>query len=157
VIRSPGQAGAPWLIVTARVLAAVTVVVIALIVFTPGPPDASGQQWLRMWLDQVHRTWMPGWITFGLVEFCANVLLFAPLGLFGALSLRERRWRVLPLLAAASGVIELVQRLALPQREASWLDVLANVIGAAAGYGLALLVARASQRRGLPLRPAECA
>src|SRR5690606_11568288 len=106
VIRSPRQAGAPWLIVTARVLTAVPVVTVALIVFTPGPPDAAGQAWLRQWLDAVHRTWMPGWITFALVEFCANVLMFVPLGLFGALSVRQRRWRVLPLLAAASAAIE---------------------------------------------------
>lgn len=126
----------------ARVLLAVTVVLIGLIVFTPGPPDASGQQRLRLWLDAVHRTWMPGWITFGLVEFAANVLMFVPLGLFGTLAIRRRRWLVIPVLGLASGVIELVQRLALPQREASWLDVLADIMGAAAGCGLALLLLR---------------
>jgi hypothetical protein len=153
VTRSPRQADAPWSAVTARVLLAATVVVIGLIVFTPGPPDASGQLRLRLWLDAVHRTWMPGWITFGLVEFCANVLMFIPLGLFGALSLRDRRWLVIPLLAVTSAVIELVQRFALPQRDGSWHDLMANAVGAAAGYGLALLVARASHRRSL--RPAH--
>jgi hypothetical protein len=155
VIRPTRHTGTPWSAVAARVLLTVTVALIGLIVFTPGPPDASGQQRLRLWLDAVHRTWMPGWITFGLVEFAANVLMFVPLGLFGMLALRRRSWLVIPALALVSGVIELVQRLALPQREASWLDVLANTIGAAAGYGLALVMTRFAGRPRTPLRPAD--
>lgn len=134
----------------ARLLLVATVVTVAVIVFTPGPPDALGQQRLARWLDAVHRTWMPGWITFGLIEFLSNVVMFLPLGLFGALALRGRRYLVIPGGAALSGTIELVQQLALPGRDGSWQDIVANTVGAVVGYLLALAVLRHVGRRGLP-------
>ena len=78
---------------------------------------------------------------FPAAELLANVALFVPLGLLGALLLPRRRWwTALLALVALSVTIETVQGLVLPYRIASAHDVLANTLGAAVGVGLALLV-----------------
>ncbi len=142
-----GRAASPRVALVARLLLIATVVTVAVIVFTPGPPDAEGQQRLARWLDAVHQTWMPGWVTFGLIEFASNVLMFLPLGLFGALALRSRRYLVVPACLALSCLVELVQWLGLPDRDGSWRDILANTVGALIGYLVACLVLRRSTRR----------
>lgn len=125
-----------------RVLFGVTLLIVAAIVFTPGPPAPEEQQRLARWFDEVHRTWMPGWITFGLTEFAANIVMFAPLGFFGALAVTSRRALVIPACAAFSVAIELVQGLALPGRDGTWHDVVANTVGAALGWAIAVAVTR---------------
>ena len=68
------------------------------------------------------------------VEFGANVVLFVPLGLLAMVWSPRSRW----VHAVAGGLvlssaIELVQAMARPDRTASWVDVLANTIGAGLG------------------------
>ena len=68
------------------------------------------------------------------VEFGANVVLFVPLGLLAMVWSPRSRW----VHAVAGGLvlsstIELVQAIARPDRTASWVDVLANTIGAGLG------------------------
>lgn len=88
-----------------------------------------------------------GWIRDGLgfasvrqgwVEFAANVALFAPLGILVTLALR-RAWTGIAAAVVLSAGAELVQLL-LPGRTASARDVVANVLGAAFGALLVLLV-----------------
>jgi len=142
VVVTRWRATSPRVVITARALLAATAIVVAVIVFTPGPPDESGQRALAAWLDRVHTTWMPGWITFDLIEFASNAVMFLPLGLLGALAMTGRRWVTVPACAALSSAIEVVQSLVLPEREGSWQDIAANSLGALIGCLLALALLR---------------
>lgn len=122
---------------------------VALITLTPGPPDPEGQRALIAWLARAHRSGLPGWITYDLIESGANVVMFLPLGLFGALALPAgRRWAVVPALVLLTVGIELTQAAGLAGRYASVSDVLANSAGAVLGWLLALLVVRLLHRPG---------
>lgn len=78
---------------------------------------------------------------YDVVEFSANIAMFAPVGVFVVILAGARRWW-LALLAgfAASCTIELGQLLFLPDRYATLADVVANTAGAAAGTALGLLL-----------------
>lgn len=143
---APRRPAAQRIRLTARVLLGAVTLAVAAIVFSPGPPDAAGQRGLEQWLFRLHRDGLPTWISFSLVEFIANVVMFLPLGLLGALALRQHHWLIVPICAAFSGAIETVQLLALPERDGTLNDVLANASGAALGFLLALLVMRAVRR-----------
>lgn len=121
----------------AVVLLAAALGLIAAIVFAPLSPDASGQRRLAAWLVAVHRTWMPHWVTFGLIEFASNVVMFVPLGFLGAIVFVHDRRAVIGACVAFSAAVESVQWILLPHRQADWRDVLANSLGAAAGIALA--------------------
>lgn len=83
-----------------------------------------------------------------LADAIANFLLYVPVGIFACLMLRRRRspgWvTCIMALLLAGGLSLLVESLQtmLPQRVASWTDVIANVGGAALG----MLLAPAFQR-----------
>jgi len=96
-------------------------------------------------LARLHAIGLPPILNVHAAEFGANIALFVPLGLLGAL-LAPRRlwWAVLLGLVAVSISIELVQAWGLPYRRASVRDVLGNSAGAALGVGLSLLVPRRS-------------
>lgn len=129
-------------------LLAASAVAVALIVFNPRPPAESAQQRLARWLREVHQTWMPGWVTFDLIEFLANVVMFVPLGFFAALTWRgAHRWLVVALCLVLSGGVELTQTLALPGRFGSWSDVVANTLGGTIGLLIAEYVRRILKRR----------
>ncbi|HEY5116179.1 MAG TPA: VanZ family protein [Nakamurella sp.] len=121
--------------------------VVAVITFTPGPPDADGQRDLIAFLVRAHAQGLPQWVTFGKVEFGANVLMFVPIGLFGALALPRARWLIVPAGVALSVVIEAVQAADLPARVSTPRDVVANGIGALLGYLLATVVLAEVHRR----------
>lgn len=131
-------------------------VVIAVITLWPGPPAAYGQSWLRDFLGQAHAHGLPRWITFGKIEFASNIVLFMPVGLFGALMLPRQRWLIVPAAALASVAIETVQAMALPLRYATVRDVIANTVGALVGYLLAVAIVTHLHwraRRQLPIPP----
>lgn len=134
-----------------RVLSVVALVTFALVIgiitLWPGPPDASGQSALRAFLVRGYAHGIPTWITFDRIEFTSNVVMFVPVGFFGALVLRRRRWLVVPAAAAASAGIETVQALALPMRDGTLRDVASNTVGALIGYLIAALVVAAVRRR----------
>lgn len=96
-----------------------------------------------------------GWSSLrqGWVEFAANVALFAPLG-FLVTALVRRLWAGVGAALLVSAAAEAVQVL-LPGRSASPRDVLANVVGAAIGALLAVLVLRRLRRRLSPVAPEE--
>jgi hypothetical protein len=129
------------------VLFGLVLLLVGWIVLQPGPPDANGQHGLNVFLYHQHRLGLPYWIDFALIEQLSNMLMFLPLGLLGALSLRRSNWLVVPAFAALSGLIELVQLLFLPDRVASVSDVLTNSAGALIGYLLALPLLRRRMRR----------
>lgn len=135
-----------------RVLLAVVFLAVVLIVFAPGPPAADSQRWLAHWLETVHRTWMPRWVTFDLIEFVSNVVMFVPLGFLGVVAApRLRKW-VVPACVLFSGLIELFQYLLLPARQGSWADIAANSLGAVIGMLAAGAVLRRVRRRVIPYR-----
>lgn len=128
----------------AAALLGMIVVVIAVIVFMPGPPDATGQAELQQFLAKGHRHGLPLWIDFDLVQNLSNVVMFLPIGLLGALALYRRNYLIVLYAGLASGLIELVQLVLLPDRVASWQDLRANSIGAFLGL---LCAAPALRRR----------
>ncbi|MEZ0446847.1 VanZ family protein [Cellulomonas sp. ICMP 17802] len=94
-------------------------------------------------LDHLHQIGLPEILNVHAAEFAANIALFVPLGLLGALLVPRRRWwLVLVALVALSIGIETVQAIGLPYRRSSARDVLGNSLGAAIGVGLSLLVRR---------------
>ncbi|ALX65536.1 hypothetical protein AB663_000038 [Microbacterium sp. XT11] len=77
---------------------------------------------------------------FARVEFLANLLMFVPIGALAFVLLPRRAWLLsLAIGPALSFAIESTQRLALPHREATVGDLLANSAGATAGVGIAIL------------------
>ena len=127
-----------------RVVSAVLLVtfgiVVAIITFWPGPPDPDGQHALKNFLAQAYTQGLPRWITFDRIEFGANVVMFMPIGFFGALALARARWLILPAAVGASVVIETVQAYRMPERVGTPDDVIANSLGALLGYLLAVVV-----------------
>jgi len=121
--------------------------VVGVITFWPGPPDPDGQLALRAFLDQAHRTGLPLWITFGKIEFGANIVMFVPIGFFGALALPRWRWLVVPAAVLGSGCIEVMQAARLPDRFGTARDVVANGLGALVGYLLAAALLSVLLRR----------
>jgi len=75
-----------------------------------------------------------GFVTYGFVDFFANVLWFVPATAIATVLLGRRRW-FMPLLGAVvlSVGIELVQSSMLAERVGSLADVTANAVGAALG------------------------
>ena len=147
---SPPASGPDRLIrILAGVLLVVVLGIIALIVGWPSPPAGLSQQHLAGFLERAHRTGLPHWISFDLVEGLSNVVMFVPLAFLGALALPRRPWMVLPGCFLLSCAIEAGQTLLLPGRYGSWEDVAHNTVGAAVGLILAVpwLLARSDRRR----------
>jgi len=106
-------------------------------VLWPGPPAAEAQHRLAQWLAAAHRRGLPHWLSFGLVEYVSNIVMFLPLGALGCVAFRRRwllTWFVLALFSVA---IEASQAWWLPQRDGSLRDVSSNSIGAALGIAVA--------------------
>lgn len=127
-----------------RALLAAYLVVLAGVTLGPQPFDDGTAGTVRRAV-----AWLAarGWpVTYDGVEAAANVALFVPYGLLGALLVPRRRWWV-PVLAASasSAVIETIQR-AIPTRYATVQDWVLNTLGAAVGVALVALVVR--RRRG---------
>jgi VanZ family protein len=130
----------------AGVLLCVILLIIAVIVFWPGPPDADGQTALRRYLNYAHWHGLPRRIDYNLVQNLANVAMFLPIGLLGALALYRRNYLVVIYAGLASGLIESVQ-LILPDRVSSWQDITANTAGAFLGLLCAIPALRRRYKR----------
>jgi VanZ like family len=94
----------------------------------------------------------PSWVTPEDYGNLLNVLLFVPIGLLLAWWLGSRWAWALPVAAALSVSIELVQRVPAVARESSLADVACNVTGACVGVVL-VAVGRVVRRRS-PAPPA---
>lgn len=129
--------------------------IVTLITMWPFPPAPGGQSWLREYLQRAHAHGLPRWISFGKIEFGSNIVMFVPLGLFGALALARHRWLVVPVAALASAAIETIQLVALPARYATVRDVVANTTGALIGYLLALATLAYLRRRARARTPSS--
>ena len=146
-----GQTIVRWFRVISWVLLLSASAIVAEITFSAGPPDPEGQLALREFLVRGYQQGLPTWITFGKIEFAANILMFVPIGFFGALCLPRFGWLIIPIAIAASTGIEIVQSARLPHRVGTPRDVAANTLGAIIGvllaYLLVALVRRVARRR----------
>lgn len=81
----------------------------------------------------------------GWIEFVTNILLFAPLGFLLTL-LFGRSWRGV-LLALLLSVAAEIAQMVIPSRQPSLRDILANLLGAALGAGIAWLLVLRRRRQ----------
>ncbi|MFS0712966.1 VanZ family protein [Microbacterium sp. 2P01SA-2] len=115
----------------ARALLIVYVVVLALIAFWPTPVDRDAGPILRAITSAVP------WLTYARIEFAANIALFVPFGWCAALGWPRWQAYVIPAGLVISLAIEAAQGVLLAERTASVWDVVANTLGAAAGWLIA--------------------
>ena len=107
---------------------------LACVGFWPTPVERPAAGLLRSVLRFLQEQPLTAGIRAGHVEVAANVALFVPLGVLVAMLLPARRWWM----AAAAGLlgsaaIEVVQFLALDQRQGSLRDIASNTAGALVG------------------------
>jgi len=125
----------------ALVLAVLYAVALVLIAFWPSPVDRAGHDTLQRWLAWLQAHGAPGWLTYGMVEFASNIVLFIPAGFLIVVLAGARFWWLGPLAGLlGSAAIEVGQLILLPARTASTRDVVANTSGALIGTVLGLLV-----------------
>ncbi|GAA1139441.1 hypothetical protein GCM10009651_24330 [Microbacterium natoriense] len=125
--------------ITTLVIGIPFLALIGFLALTPRRVEQSIPNVLDLILGAVHRL---GWtsLDFTTLEVAANVLVFIPVGIVAYVFLpRRARWLALAVGPAASIAIELTQLLALPNRDPSINDVIANSIGATIGVALCLL------------------
>ena len=121
---------------------------VALIVLWPTPVDRGGAGTLRRALSFLHEHGLPTFVTYSVVEFSANILMFVPLGLFWFLLTPPRmRWWAPAVGFALSTLIEATQFLLIPQRFATPYDIVANTLGTLMGALSAWILLAGRDRR----------
>lgn len=131
------------------ILSLVTFAYLGLVGWITLTPQAEERQggllWaLALFFDR-HAT--TEWITFNLLEFVANALLFLPFGVFFVLLFGRARWWLAILLGVALTVgIEFAQQF-IPNRVSDVRDIVSNSIGAVLGTVFALVVTASKARR----------
>ncbi|KQX05672.1 MULTISPECIES: VanZ family protein [unclassified Leifsonia] len=124
----------------AAVLMAVYLLVLALVVLWPEPVDKPANHEVYASIIWFHQLGLD-WVTYDMIEFTSNVVMFLPFGIILTVLLGRRLWWLSTLAAVVlSTAIELTQLLLLPDRYPSVRDVIANSIGALIGSLLVLLV-----------------
>jgi glycopeptide antibiotics resistance protein len=134
---------------------AVTLAAVAALVLWPTHPDVAGV-WLRTdsLFTPLIGLGVPAWLLrVGVFEFASNIVMFLPLGFFGALLLRRELWWISALACfALTCAIETTQGLLLPGRVFDPSDIVGNTVGGAVGAAVAWAVraaVSAGARRGV--------
>src|SRR5690554_4024153 len=105
----------------------------------PQPLDSNGRGILHRIIRFISGDDTLDWITFALVEFTANIVLFVPVGVLFTLMLGWRRWWLAALLGAGlTAAIEFAQ-LFIPNRVTDPRDLVSNSVGALIGVTLVLV------------------
>lgn len=127
------------------------------LLFWPSPVDRPIDGALMHIIQWLHARGLPQWVvSYGKVEFAANILLFVPFGVILALRLHRRFWWLSVVIAAAvSAAVELAQAIFLPERVPAFSDIVANTSGALVGALLVLVLWSISRRRALARRAAR--
>lgn len=118
-----------------RVLAALAALyLVGLAVLVAGPWGWALNRLTVACYVQLRYEWpiAPAWVGPEHYGVLLNVVLFVPLGASVVLLAGRPWWQAVVLAAAGSTVIEVAQGLWL-ERQATWQDVAANTVGAAAG------------------------
>lgn len=139
--RPAGSARAGRVLRASRIWLGAYVAVLAGIAFWPTHVDADARPFLASITELIP------WLSYGVIEFTANILLFVPLGVLCTLVLRRRAVLVVPIALLVTVAIEAGQALLLPDRTAALSDIIANVAGAAVGQLLVLGVRFLRRRR----------
>jgi glycopeptide antibiotics resistance protein len=120
---------------------------VAWMTLRPAPYEPEAGEFLQRLLDAFARSPVLAWITFDVVEFTANVVMFVPLGILCLVWFGARRWWTAPVAGLAlSGAIELAQATLLDSRVSDVRDLIANTLGAVVGMGIVLLGDRLRSR-----------
>jgi VanZ family protein len=134
----------------AALLAGVAVLCLAgvlVVGYLPSRIDGGVEPAVRRVLAWLQAMGAPEWVNYDFADFVANIGFFVPIGLVAALLLPWRIWWLaMPLGAVLSGALELGQALFLPERYASWTDVLANTIGTFLGALIGAAIRAATRR-----------
>ena len=105
----------------------------------PSPVDKPVSGQIREVINTAHSAGAPKNLGYTLIENVGNIALFVPLGALLAMLLpRPRRWLALAFGFLFACAIEITQGLLLPERTASWVDVVSNTIGTLIGLLLIL-------------------
>ena len=106
----------------------------------PQPLDSGNNGLLLRALGVFSRHDATDWITYGRVEFGANIVMFIPIGVFLLLLFGRRLWWLAIALAVVlTGSIEFTQQF-LPTRYPDVRDLIANGSGAVLGVVLGLIL-----------------
>jgi glycopeptide antibiotics resistance protein len=121
-------------------------------------PSSTGPDWVILHLtDALRGLGVPEVLAHaGRVESALNVVAFVPLGLLGSLLWTRPTWRDWTAGGfVASFLVEVVQAVALGDRQATNADVVANTLGMLVGALLGLLLSRVLTARAARTRPAS--
>lgn len=113
----------------------------------PQPLDANGRGLLHRIIRFISGDNTLDWITYALVEFTANIVLFVPVGALFVLMLGWRRWWLAVLLGVALTVSIEAAQLVLPDRVTDPRDVVSNSIGSTIGVAIVLVVTAVMAKR----------
>ena len=132
------------------VLAAVTfcyLMLVGWLTLGPQPLDASGRGLLHQIIRYISGDNRLDWITYALVEFIANIVLFIPVGVLFVLLLGWRRWWLAVVLGIALTVSIEAAQLVIPGRVTDPRDVVSNSIGSTIGVALVLVTTASRAKR----------
>ena len=121
-------------------LAVLYALVLALIALWPTPVDRPLDGMILEVVQRAQEFGMSGWFGYDLIEFLANVALFAPFGFFVSALLDTHPAIAVLVGFATSASIEVLQHTVRPERFATLSDVVANTLGAVIGVWIAHLV-----------------
>lgn len=128
----------------ARILLAPYLVVVLLLTWLPGEDAGRVTGIVATIAHAFEAVGVPFDVGYPVLEFLANVALFAPLGALCALAWPHIRFGwIVAAGGALSVLIELVQ-LAMPSRYSTVSDVIANTAGTALGFAVVVWVRRLS-------------
>jgi VanZ family protein len=140
-----------------RILLALYTAVIGVIVLWPTPVDRPVAGRIRTAVGAAQEAGATS-VSYDTVEIAANVLMFVPLGALLVLAVPRLPWWWAPIAAGVfSCAIEGAQFAFVAQRNATWVDAVANtsgaVIGALAVYLVLMWSIRRSRHRRVPELP----
>ncbi len=121
---------------------------LAFILLVPsGAVPSGGASWTAELAD---RLGAPAWaVSPSRWEFVSNALILMPVSALGSLAWPRTTWRDWTAYAfVIAGTVELIQGLALPERSATFVDVVANTLGGLGGAAFVLVVRRLRGRAG---------
>ena len=127
-----------WLARRARPLLAVYALLLAVALLAP---TSTVQSDLVSQLARALQAVLPDhWVTYTRAEVLMNVVIVAPVSFLGTWAFPRLRWQDWAAYGfLGSSLVEVTQGLLLPDRQASFSDIVANTAGALVGGGLQLM------------------
>ncbi|MCU1477950.1 MAG: VanZ family protein [Subtercola sp.] len=121
--------------------------VVAWVTLGPQPLDNKAEGLVFQALRLFRRHASTDWITYDRLEFCANIAMFFPIGLFLLLLFGRRRWWLAILVGFLMTVSIETAQLFIPGRVSDVRDVVSNTAGATLGVLVGLVLTAAKARR----------